>query len=99
MAYELYIYPPNDVTPSATPQAVTDALTAAGLPNKQQPDKMAHWLVLEGFESALAVTIQEGIVTGANFRFASDDDLSLVERIVDVFKGLGFAVSDEDGEL
>ncbi len=98
MAYELYIYP-NNVMPTATPQSVVAAFTSAGLPCMEQPDQFGHWLVLEGVESALDLTIKDGVVTGAGFRFVSEDDESMIQRVADVFKGAGFLVSDDEGEL
>jgi hypothetical protein len=99
MAYELYIYPPNGVTPTVTSQAVVSVFASAGLPCTEQPDEFGHWLVLDGVESALDVTIKDGVVTGAGFRFASEDDESVVQRVADVFKSVGFLVSDDEGEL
>ena len=99
MAYELYIYPPNDAQQTVTPQAVVAAFVAAGLPCAEQPDQYGHWLVLDGIESALDLTLKDGIVTGAGFRFATEDDESVVQRVADVFKRVGFLVSDDEGEL
>ena len=99
MAYELYIYPPDDVTPTVTPQAVVGAFATAGLPCTEQPDQFGHWLVFDGIESALDLTIKDGIVTGAGFRFVSKDDESIVQRVTNVFKSVGFLVSDDEGEL
>ena len=99
MAYELYIYLPNDLTPTATSQAVIAAFTSAGLPCKEQSDQFGHWLVLDGLESALDLTIKDGVVTGAGFRFAMEDDEAVVQKVADVFKKLGFLVSDDEGEL
>ena len=42
---------------------------------------------------------KDGIVTGASFRFATEDDESVVQRVADVFKSVGFQVSDDEGEL
>ena len=99
MAYELYIYPPNNVAPTATPQSVVAAFTSAGFSCIEQPDEFGHWLVLDGVESALDLTVKDGIVTGAGFRFASEDDELVVQRVADVFKSVGFLVSDDAGEL
>ena len=99
MAYELYIYPPNGVTATVTPQAVVAAFTLAGLSCTAQPDQFGHWLVFDGVESALDLTIKDGVVTGAGFSFASEDDESVVQRVTDVFKSVGFLVSDDEGEL
>jgi hypothetical protein len=99
MAYELYIYLPNEVKPTATPQSVVAAFASAGLPCTEQPDQFGHWLVLDGVESALDLTIKDGVVTDANFRFASEDDESVIERVAEVFKSVGFLVSDDEGEL
>ena len=99
MAYELYIFPPNGVTPNVPPQAVVAAFALAGLPFTEQPDEFGHWLVLGGIESALDLTIKDGVVTGANFRFTTEDDESVIQRVASVFKSVGFLVSDDEGEL
>jgi len=99
MAYELYIYPPNGVASTLTPQSVVAAFASAGLPVTEEPDQFGHWLVLNGVESALDLTIKDGVVTGAGFRFASEDDESVVQRVADVCKSVGFLVSDDEGEL
>ena len=99
MAYELHIYPPEGETLSVTPQSVVTAFASAGLPCTEQPDQYGHWLVFDGVESALDLTINDGLVTGAGFRFASEDDESLIQTVIDVFKGAGFLVGDDEGEL
>jgi len=98
MAYELYIYPPTDAT-TTIPQSIVAAFASAGLPCSEQPDEFGHWLVLDGVESALDLTIKDGVVIGACFRFASEDDDSVIQRVADVFKSVGFLVSDDEGEL
>ena len=99
MAYELYIYPPEGATPRVIPQSVVAAFASAGLPCTEHPDQSGHWLVLDGIESALDVTITDGVVSGANFRFVTEDDELVIQRVADVFKSLGFLVSDDEGEL
>lgn len=99
MAHELYIYPPADRPPTLMAQAVVAAFAAAGLPFTDRPDQFEHWLVLDGIESPLYLTIKDGIVTGAAFRFVPRDDESIVQRVADVFKSLGFLVADDEGEL
>jgi hypothetical protein len=99
MAYELIIYPPNGARQTVTSQAVVAAFIAAGLPCTEQPDQYGYWLVLDGVESALDLTIKDGAVTGAGFRFVSRDDESVIQRVADVFKSFGFMVSDDEGEL
>jgi len=99
MAYELFIYPPDGAPKTVTPQAVIAAFTAVGLPFTEQPDQFGHWLVLDGIESALDLTIKDGIVTGAGFRSASADDPSLIGHVIEVFKALGMTVSDDEGDL
>ena len=44
------------------------------------------------------MTIRDGVVTGAGFRFVTEDDESVVQRVADVFKSVGFLVSDDEGE-
>jgi len=99
MAYELYIYPPEGVPQNLTPQAVAAAFVAAGLPCIEQPDQFGHWLVLEGIESTLDLTVKDGIVTFAGFRYVTADDMSIAQRVADVFKSMGLLVSDDEGEL
>jgi hypothetical protein len=99
MAYELYIYSPSGAPQSVTPYAVVAAFIAAGLPCTEQPDEFGHWLVLDGVESALNLTIKDGVVTGGGFRFVTEDDESVIQRVADVFKSVGFLVSDDEGEL
>src|SRR3954469_18660279 len=99
MAYELYIYTPEGVEPSGTPESVVRAFASAGIPCAEEPDEFGHWLVLDGIESALDLTTKDGGVTGANFRFVTEDDDSVIQRVADVFKGLGFLVSDDEGDL
>lgn len=62
-------------------------------------DDFGHWLVLDGFESALDLTIKNGIVTGAGFRYASEDDETIVQKVADVFKSIGWLVPDDEGEM
>jgi hypothetical protein len=99
VAYELYIYPPNGATPTATPQSIIAAFASADLPCSEQPDQFGHWLVLDGVESALNLTIKDDVVTGGGFRFVTEDDESVIQRVADVFKSVGFLVSDDEGEL
>ena len=99
MAYELYIFPEEGASPTTTPQTVVDAFARAGLPCAAQPDEFGHWLVFEGFESALDLTVKDGLVTGAGLRYATEDDMSIAQRVADVFKSIGWLVSDDDGML
>jgi hypothetical protein len=99
MSYELRIYSPNSGGPILTPQTVVAAFNAAGLPCVEQPDKYGHWLVLEGFESALDLTLKAGFVIKANFRHVERDDPKIIPKVVAVFKGLGWYVADNEGNL
>jgi len=99
MAYELYIHLPDEAAPAVISQSVVEAFASAGLPGTEQPDKYGHWLVLEGVESALDLTIKDGLVVGAGFRFCTEDDASVIEKVTGVFKSLGFLVSDDEGDL
>jgi len=99
MAYELYINLPDKAPRPITSQAVVAAFAAAELPFAEKPDSYGHWLVLDGIESTLDLTIQDGLVTGAGFRYATQDDDAIIEPIIEVFKSLGFAVGDDEGEL
>lgn len=71
----------------------------AGLPCTEHPDQSGHWLVLDGYESSLDVTLKDGVVTGANFRFATQDDEAVIQKVADVFKSFGWSVSDDEGLL
>ena len=99
MAYELFILPPEGAPPPLTTQAVVAAFEGAGMPCCEEPYQFGHWLVLAGFESSLNLTVVGGIVTYAGFRFAAEDDEAVVQKVADVFKGLGWLVSDDEGLL
>ena len=45
------------------------------------------------------LTIKNGIVTGAGFRYASEDDETIVQKVADVFKSIGWLVPDDEGEM
>ena len=99
MGYELYIFPPEGAPQTMTTQTVVAAFAAAGLQCTEQPDEFGHWLVIEGIESSLDVTIQDDIVTGANFRFVTEDVESVVQSVATVFKSIGWQVADDEGIL
>jgi hypothetical protein len=98
MAYELYIFPPEG-TKGLEPRVVVDAFAKTGLTCSEQPDDLGHWLVLEGWESSLNLTIKGGVATGAGFRYAPDDDPILIENVAEAFKSIGWLVSDDEGML
>ena len=92
MAYELYIFPQEGAPPTTTTQTVVEAFARAELPCTEQPDQFGHWLLLEGFESALDLTVKDGIVTGAGFHYATEDDMSIAHRVADVFKSTAILI-------
>ncbi len=98
MAYELYIFPPEGASGVPT-QTVVEAFRKAGVSCIEQPDDDGHWLVLDGFESALDLTIKEGVATGAAFRLVTKDDPSVIEKVAAAFKSIGWQVSDDEGFL
>lgn len=98
MAYEFYIFPAEGA-PGVPPQTVVEAFGRAGIRCIEQPDDYGHWLVLEGYESALDLTIEDGVATYAGFRYTSEDDEAVVQKITDVFKSIGWRVSDGEGML
>ena len=55
--------------------------------------------MLKDCESALDLMVTEGVATGGNFRFVTQDDQSLVDKVAEAFKAVGWQVFDEDGEL
>jgi hypothetical protein len=97
MAYELCIWPEDGVR-KPTAQEIVESLAKAGLPCAEQPDQFGHWLVLEGYESALDLTLKDGVATGASFRFATEDDEKVIQKVASVFKSFGWSVSDDEGE-
>lgn len=98
MAYELYIFPPEGA-PGIAAQAILEAFGKVGITCKEEPDEHGHWLVLEGHESALDLTIKDGIATGAGFRYTTSDDPAVVEKVAGAFKSIGWLVSDDEGML
>jgi hypothetical protein len=99
MAYELYIHLPAGAPKPPAVQKVIAAFEDAELPCTEKPDKYGHWLVLDDLESSLDLTVEDGIVTAASFRFSNQDDDALIEQVAEVFKSLGFSVRDDEGEL
>jgi len=97
MAYELIIYQAEGTPQTTKAQTIVDAFENAGLPCVEQPDDFGHWLILEGFESALDLTIRDSIVTGAGFRYTSEDDEAIIQKVAVVFKSIGWLVSDDEG--
>ena len=98
MAYELYIFPPEGA-PGVPAQTVVEALAKAGISCKVEPDEHGHWLVLEGHGSALDLTIKDGVATGAGFRYTTEDNPAVVEKVAGAFKSIGWLVSDDEGTL
>jgi len=98
MAYELYIFPPEG-DPGIPAQAIVEAFGKSGVSCTEQPDDDGHWLVLDGFESALDLTIKDGVATGAAFRLVTSDGPAVVEKVADAFKSIGWQVSDDEGFL
>ncbi len=96
MAYELLIWA-EEGAPKPTVRDIVSAFAMAGLHCTEQPDEFGYWLVLKDFESALDLTLTDGVPTGANFRFASEDDETIIQTVAEVFKGLGWSVSDDNG--
>jgi len=69
------------------------------IPCTEHPDQFGHWLVLDGYESALDLTLKDGVATGANFRFTTQDDEAIIQKVADVFRSFGWSVSDDEGVL
>jgi hypothetical protein len=98
MAYELYIFPPEGAK-GLEPVVIVEAFTKAGFVCSEEVDDFGHWVVLEGRESSLNLTIKDGVATGAGFRYSPEDDSSLVESVAETFKSIGWLVSDDEGML
>jgi len=98
MAYELYLVALEGTDGIPTSQII-GALEAVGVVATEQVDAMGHWLVLKGCESALNLMVTDGVATGGNFRFVTQDDQSLVDKVVEAFKAVGWQVFDDEGEL
>lgn len=98
MAYELYICPP-DGTAGLPSRRVLEAFAKMGIRCTAESDDDGHWLVLEGYESALDLTIKDGLATYAGLRLAMADDPSLVEKVAEAFKSIGWQVYDGEGLL
>src|SRR3954469_17281812 len=90
MGYEIYIWPKDDK--KATPlDAFVNAFNAAGLSATVQPDQFGHWLVFNGHESSLNLEVKDGAVKGGGMKFVGGEDASLLDKVVDVLRGLDWA--------
>jgi hypothetical protein len=98
MGYEVYISP-TDGKSSTSLDAVVNALNAVGLSCTVQSDQFGHWVAFNGYESALNLEIKDGFVRGGGIKFSGKDDPSLLDRVVEVFHGMGWSVGDDEGEL
>jgi hypothetical protein len=98
MGYEIYISP-TDGKSSTSLDAVVNAFNAAGLSGTIQTDEFGHWLVFNGHESALNMEVKDGIVKCGGMKFSGKDDPSLLDKVVEVFHGMGWSVGDDEGEL
>lgn len=98
MGYELFIFPPEGGA-GVPSEKIVEAFGKSGIRCTEQPDDYGHWLVLDGIESVLDLTIKDGFATYAGFRYAMTDDPTVAEMVTAVFKSLGWQVSDEEGFL
>ena len=98
MAYELYLVAPEGADGTPTSQ-LTNALRAVGISATEKSDAFGHLLVMDGYESALDILVTDGVATGGNFRFVTQDDQFLVDKVTEAFKAVGWQVFDDDGEL
>jgi hypothetical protein len=98
MGYEIYTWPNDDK--SSTPlDVVLSAFSAAGLPVTVETDEFGHWLVFNGSESALNLDVKDGMVKGGGMKFSGEDDPCLLDKVDGVFRGINWAVGDDEGDL
>lgn len=98
MGYELYIGP-TGTSPGLPSSTIVKALAGFGIRCTEELDEFGCWLLLDGFESTLNLTIKDGLANFVGFRFSMQDDPSLIEKISEAFKGLSWTVSDDEGLL
>ncbi len=99
LGHKRYISSSDGPSTGLTPRAAVAAIGAAGVSCMLSPNQFGPWLIIDGIESAVALTLHDGFVTGAEFRFAREDDQSVVQAVANVFQSAGFRVADDEHEL
>jgi hypothetical protein len=98
MGYEIYIWP-NDNKATLALDDIINGFNAKGLPTKVKPDEFGHWLVFDGYESTLNLDVKDGRAKGGGMKLSAARDTALLDIVVEVFRELGWAVGDDEGEL
>jgi hypothetical protein len=71
-------------------------LAEAGYPCREEPDEFGHWIVFDGLESTLNVSVEDGAAVFVTFEISLSDPAEAIEGIGRVFAGAGW--DTEPGE-
>ena len=96
MGIELFFTPVDGATPFSL-AGLRERLASAGLVAIEEDELGLPLLVLDGTESVLRPTIDEGVVTSIMVDWYSDDNPQTLERLGNTLESAGFE-SEDDGE-
>ncbi len=73
-------------------------LTEAGYPCREEPDEFAHWIVFDGLESTLNVSVEDGAAVFVTFEMSLSDPAEAIEGIGRVFARAGWDTEPGESE-
>jgi hypothetical protein len=73
-------------------------LTDAGFPCHEESDEGGHWIVFDGLQSSLVVSIEDGAVVFVTFEMSLSDPDEAIEGIGPVFAEAGWDTEPGDYE-
>src|ERR1051325_10925827 len=89
-------YAPTKKAANITLDALKEHFTAEGLPCTIEPEGSLSWLALDGFESAVLVSIKDGLAVFSPLHLdISSDDPSVAESVERVFQALEWSAEED----
>ena len=88
---------PGDPAPKLSLLALRERLGSAGLPASEEDEMGSPILVLDGTETVLRPTLENGIITSIVVDWDMSGDPAMLETLGNTLASTGF-ISPEDGE-
>jgi hypothetical protein len=97
MSIEAQFVLPEDV-PRRPVGEFVGRLAKAGYPCREEPDEFGHWIVFDGLDSTLNLSVEDGAAVFVTFEISLSDPAEAIEGIGRVFAEAGWDTEPGESE-